>query len=140
MLKLVNFCQLFKLFFKAQHITDIIPSKLIAEVQHSAWLGKTFPGGWLGGWGKAGKKANLIQLELTIGWAWQLWNIFCKIGPHCVQCIFAFDTIWSSYQGTVWDRIKFYFITMAERFIMCIVKTLVSYFLHYTMKTEKQSL
>ena len=97
-------------------------------------------GCWLGGWGKAGKKANLIQLELTIGWAWQLWNIFCKIGPHCVQCIFAFDTIWSSYQGTVWDRIKFYFITMAERFIMCIVKTLVSYFLHYTMKTEKQSL
>ena len=47
---------------KAQHSTDIIPSKLIAELQHSAWLGKTFPGGWLGGWGKAGEKANLRQL------------------------------------------------------------------------------
>ena len=47
--------------------TDIIPSKLIAELQHSARLGKTFPGGWLAGWGKAGKKANLSQLELTIG-------------------------------------------------------------------------
>ena len=48
---------------KAQHSTDIIPSKLIAELQHSARLGKTF----LGGWGKAGKKANLSQLERTIG-------------------------------------------------------------------------
>ena len=35
---------------KAQHSTDIIPSKLIAELQHSAWLGKTFPGGWVAGW------------------------------------------------------------------------------------------
>ena len=56
---------------KAQHSTDFIPSKLIAELQHSAWLGKTFLGGWvagwLAGWGKAGKKANLSQLELTIG-------------------------------------------------------------------------
>ena len=52
---------------KAQHSTDIIPSKLIAELQHSAWLGKTFPGGWVAGWGKAGKKANLSQLELEIG-------------------------------------------------------------------------
>ena len=52
---------------KAQHSTDIIPSKLIAELQHSAWLGKTLPGGWLGGWGKAEKKANLSQLELEIG-------------------------------------------------------------------------
>ena len=34
----------------AQHITDIIPSKLIAELQHSARLSKTFPGGWLAGW------------------------------------------------------------------------------------------
>ena len=33
---------------KAQHSTDIIPSKLIAELQHSAWLGKTFPVGWVG--------------------------------------------------------------------------------------------
>ena len=114
-------------------------SLLTKRVRGKIWS-FSMSGCWLGGWGKAGKKANLIQLELTIGWAWQLWNIFCKIGPHCVQCIFAFDTIWSSYQGTVWDRIKFYFITMAERFIMCIVKTLVSYFLHYTMKTEKQSL
>ena len=30
---------------KAQHSTHIIPSKLIAELQHSDWLGKTFPGG-----------------------------------------------------------------------------------------------
>ena len=51
---------------KAQHSTDIIPSKLIAELQHSARLGKTFPGGWVGG-KTAGKKANLSQLELTIG-------------------------------------------------------------------------
>ena len=34
---------------KAQYSTDITPSKLLAELQHSAWLGKTFPGGWLGG-------------------------------------------------------------------------------------------
>ena len=52
---------------KAQHSTDFIPRKLIAELQHSARLGKTFPGGWLGGWGKAGKKASLSQLELEIG-------------------------------------------------------------------------
>ena len=60
---------------KAQHSTGIIPSKLIAKLQHSSRLGKTFPGGWLagwpagwmGGWGKAGKKANLSQLELEIG-------------------------------------------------------------------------
>ena len=52
---------------KAQHSTDIIPSKLIAELQHSAWLGKTFLGGWVAGWGKAGKKANLSQLKLPIG-------------------------------------------------------------------------
>ena len=49
---------------KAQHSTDIIPSKLNTDLQHSARLGKTFPGGWLGGWGKAEKKANLSQLEL----------------------------------------------------------------------------
>ena len=48
---------------KAQYSTDITPSKLLAELQHSAWLGKTFPGGW----GKAEKKANLSQLELEIG-------------------------------------------------------------------------
>ena len=35
---------------KAQHSKDIIPSKLIAELLHSARLGKTFPGGWLAGW------------------------------------------------------------------------------------------
>ena len=35
---------------KAQYSTDITPSKLLAELQHSAWLGKTFPGGWVGGW------------------------------------------------------------------------------------------
>ena len=60
---------------KAQHSTGIIPRKPIAELQHSGWLGKTFPGGWVAGWlggwvagwGKAGKKANLSQLELTIG-------------------------------------------------------------------------
>ena len=52
---------------KAQHSTDIISSKLIAELQHSAWLGKTFPGGWAAGWGKAEKKGNLSQLELTVG-------------------------------------------------------------------------
>ena len=52
---------------KAQYSTDITPSKLLAELQHSAWLGKTFPGGWLGGWEKAGKNANLSQLELIIG-------------------------------------------------------------------------
>ena len=40
---------------KAQHSTDIIPSKLMAELQHSARLGKTFPGGWLGG-EKLGKR------------------------------------------------------------------------------------
>ena len=48
---------------KAQHSTYIIPNKLIAELEHSAWLGKTFPGGW----GKAGKRANLSQLEQIIG-------------------------------------------------------------------------
>ena len=53
---------------KAQYSTDITPSKLLAELQHSAWLGKTFPGGWVAGWlGKAEKKANLSQLELEIG-------------------------------------------------------------------------
>ena len=52
---------------KAQYSTDISPSKLLAELQHSAWLGKTFPVGWVAGWGKAEKKANLSQLELTIG-------------------------------------------------------------------------
>ena len=52
---------------KAQHSTGIIPRKPIAELQHSGWLGKTFPGGWVAGWGKAGKKANLSQLKLTIG-------------------------------------------------------------------------
>ena len=34
---------------KAQYSTEINPSKLLAELQHSAWLGKTFPGGRLGG-------------------------------------------------------------------------------------------
>ena len=48
---------------KAQHSTNIIPSKLIAELQHSARLGKTFPvgwvAGWLGGWvRKGGNKAK----------------------------------------------------------------------------------
>ena len=38
--------------------------------------GHVWVAGWLGGWGKAGKKANLSQLELTIGWAWQKSNIF----------------------------------------------------------------
>ena len=56
---------------KAQYSTDITPSKLLAELQRSAWLDKTFPGGWVGGWlggrGKAEKKANLSQLELEIG-------------------------------------------------------------------------
>ena len=52
---------------KAQYSTDITPSKLLAELQHSAWLGKTFPVGWVAGWGKAEKKANLSQLELEIG-------------------------------------------------------------------------
>ena len=52
---------------KAQHSTDIIPSKLNTDLQHSARLGKTFPGGWLGGWGKAEKKANISQLKFEIG-------------------------------------------------------------------------
>ena len=34
---------------KAQHSKDINPSKLIATLQHSAWLGKTFPAGWVAG-------------------------------------------------------------------------------------------
>ena len=34
---------------RAQHSTDTIPSKPSAELQHSAWLGKTFPGGWVAG-------------------------------------------------------------------------------------------
>ena len=55
---------------KPQHSTDIIPSKLIAELQHSARLGRTFPGGWVG-------KRPLGQLKLTIGWAWQY-----KISDH----------------------------------------------------------
>ena len=46
---------------KAQHSIDIIPSKLIADLQHSARLSKTFAGGWLAGclagWlGKSGGK------------------------------------------------------------------------------------
>ena len=59
---------------KAQHSTDNMPSTLIAELQHSSRLGKTFPGGLLAGWligwlggGKSGKKATLSQPELTIG-------------------------------------------------------------------------
>ena len=46
---------------KALHSTDIIPSKLIAELQNSAWLGKTFAGGW----GKAGKR--LISASWGLG-------------------------------------------------------------------------
>ena len=49
---------------KAQYSTDITPSKLLAELQHSAWLGKTFPGGWLGGLGKAGNKLGLSCAKL----------------------------------------------------------------------------
>ena len=55
---------------KAQQSTDIIPGKLIAELQHSAWLSKTFPDGWVAGW-LAGwldlseKKANL---SLKLSW------------------------------------------------------------------------
>ena len=41
---------------------NIIPSKLINELQHSARLGKTFPVGW----GCAGIKANLSQLGLGL--------------------------------------------------------------------------
>ena len=38
---------------KAQHSTDIIPSKLNTDLQHSARLGKTFPVGFLmAGWGR----------------------------------------------------------------------------------------
>ena len=48
---------------KAKHSTDIIPSKLIAELQHSARLGKTFPSGWVG---KSWEKANLSQLVLEL--------------------------------------------------------------------------
>ena len=40
---------------KAQHITDINPRKLLAELQHSARQGKTFTSGWLGG-EKLGKR------------------------------------------------------------------------------------
>ena len=40
---------------KDHHSTDIFPSELIAELQHFAWLGKTFPGGWMGG-EKLGKR------------------------------------------------------------------------------------
>ena len=42
---------------KAQYSTDITPSKLLAELQHSAWLGKTFLGGWVGG-EKLGKRLS----------------------------------------------------------------------------------
>ena len=44
---------------KAQHSTDTILSKLIAELQHSVGQGKTFLAGWLAGCvggGKLGKR------------------------------------------------------------------------------------
>ena len=48
---------------KAQHSTDIIPSKLNTDLQHSARLGKTFPGGWVG---KSWEKSNLSRLGLGL--------------------------------------------------------------------------
>ena len=53
---------------KDQHRTDIIPSKLIAELQHSARLGKTFPGGWLAGWlGGVKLEKRLISSNWELG-------------------------------------------------------------------------
>ena len=61
---------------KAQHSTDIIPSKLIAELQHSARLGKTFPSGWVGGW-VGGEK--LGKRLISASWSWKL----AELGKIC---------------------------------------------------------
>ena len=47
---------------KAQHMTGIIPSKLIAALQHSARLGKTLPVGWLGG-------EKLRKRVISVSWS-----------------------------------------------------------------------
>ena len=65
---------------KAQHSTDIISGKLIAELDQSARLGKTFPSGWLGG-KKLGKRL------ISANWGFVLAdlgnNVFSLHHFHC---------------------------------------------------------
>ena len=50
------------------------PSKLIAELQHSARLGKTFPVGWVAGW-VAGSEKLGIRLKLSTAGAGTLLSL-----------------------------------------------------------------
>ena len=50
------------------------PSKLIAELQHSARLGKTFPVGWLGWWLGGSEKLG-IRLKLSTAGAGTLLSL-----------------------------------------------------------------
>ena len=69
---------------KAQHSTGIIPSKLIAKLQHSSRLGMTFPGGWLAGW-PAGWPAGWVGGEklgkrlISASWGWKLAELGNKL-------------------------------------------------------------
>ena len=54
------------------------PSKLIAELQNSARLGKTFPVGWVGGWvRKAGNKAKAQH-----NWGWNFAEVVNNNNNH----------------------------------------------------------
>ena len=50
------------------------PIKLIAELQNSARLGKTFPVGWVGGW-VAGSEKLGIRLKLSTAGAGTLLSL-----------------------------------------------------------------
>ena len=61
------------------------PSKLIAELQNSARLGKTFPvgwvGGWVGGWPDGSKKLG-IRLKLSTAGAGTLLSLAKTLEIH----------------------------------------------------------
>ena len=48
------------------------PSKLIAELQNMARLGKTFPVGWVAWWMGGGSEKLRIRLKLSTAGAWAL--------------------------------------------------------------------
>ena len=50
------------------------PSKLIADLQHSARLGKTFPVGWVAGWPGGSEKLG-IRLKLSTAGAGTLLSL-----------------------------------------------------------------
>jgi hypothetical protein len=54
------------------------PSKLIAELQYSARLGKTFPVGWVAGW-VAGSEKLGIRLKLSTAGAGTLLSLAIRI-------------------------------------------------------------